>query len=174
MIRRKLIKDEANALLEKAGITRPPVDVERLAINQGAVVINEPNDSDTSGFLFQTPGNRPVIGVNSKHPVSRRRFTIAHELGHLILHTKKELHVDRAVVKMRDLRASEGLDHDEIEANRFAAEILMPLGFLEADLKALGPVNADDEVTIRKLAKIYGVSQQAMTIRLTSLKLVWM
>ena len=174
MIRRKLIRETATDLLNQAGITAPPVNIERLAKSRGVVVIQEPNENDTSGFLYRAPGVPPIIGVNSKHHQLRRRFTIAHELGHLLLHSKTELHVDRSVVKMRDRRASEGTDDEEMEANRFAAELLMPESFLQADLEELGHVSADDEQIIRKLAKKYQVSQQAMAIRLTSLNLVWM
>lgn len=75
---------------------------------------------------------------------------------------------------MRDKRASEGVDADEMEANRFAAEILMPEPFLRADLKQYGPMATDDEKEIARLAKRYQVSAQAMAIRLTSLNLISM
>ena len=84
------------------------------------------------------------------------------------------MHVDQAIVMMRDARASTGVDEDEIEANRFAAELLIPRDFLEADLEALGPIYADDEKAIANLAKKYRVSPQAMAIRLSSFNLVWM
>jgi Zn-dependent peptidase ImmA (M78 family) len=112
--------------------------------------------------------------VNKNHALSRKRFTIAHELGHLLLHTKSEVHLDQAIVKMRDARTSAGVDDEEMEANRFAAELLMPRSFLEADLEALGPIYADDERAIAKLARQYRVSPQAMAIRLSTLNLVWM
>lgn len=175
MIRRKLISDAASSLLHRGGITQPPVDVERLAIIEGAVVIKEPTDNDTSGFIYQAPGVPAVIGINSNHSPVRRRFTIAHELGHLVLHSKSELHIDHSVVRMRDKRASEGIDEDEMEANRFAAEVLMPEAFLRADLQKLGlHTAADDGEAISALARKYQVSVQAMTIRLTSLNLVGM
>ena len=172
MIRRKLIAETAASLLNKAGITEAPVDVERLARDQGAVIIKEPTDNETSGFIYQAPGLPPVIGVNASHPPVRMRFTIAHELGHLLLHSKKELHIDQSVVRMRDQRASAGVDDDEMEANRFAAEILIPESFLKSDLTSLGPVSADDGEAVTKLAKKYLVSVQAMTIRLTTLNLL--
>lgn len=174
MIRWKLIKETANQLLNESGITEPPVDIETLATRQGAQLTSAPNSDDVSGFILRAPGAAAVIGVNSSHPPVRQRFTIAHELGHLLLHAKTELHVDRLVVKMRDRRVREGTDDDEIEANRFAAEILMPEEFLRADLEDLGLVTADDDHAISRLAKRYKVSKQAMTIRLTSLGLIWM
>ena len=61
-----------------------------------------------------------------------------------------------------------------MNANRFAAELLMPQKFLEEDIQSMGRIHADDEEAIARLAKRYGVSKQAMAIRLSSLKLVWM
>lgn len=174
MIRRKLIRETVERLLNKSGTTEAPVDVEAIASQEGALVTSAPNEEDVSGFLLHLPGNAPIIGVNTLHHAVRKRFTVAHELGHLMLHSKTELHIDRLVVKMRDRRASEGTDHEEIEANRFAAEILMPEEFLRADLINLGPVTADDDQAISNLATRYKVSKQAMTIRLTSLGLIWM
>lgn len=175
MIRWKLIKETATRVLNQSGIGRPPIDVEFLVRAQGALLTSAPNNDDTvSGFILRVPGSPAVIGVNANHPPVRRRFTLAHELGHLLLHAGTELHIDRFVMRMRDERTSEGTDEAEIEANRFAAEILMPEDFLRSDLNELGPVTADDEEAITWLAKRYGVSKQAMTIRLTSLKLIWM
>jgi Zn-dependent peptidase ImmA (M78 family) len=174
MIRHKLIQETAFALLQEASVTAPGFDVKHLAHLRGAIVIEEPNESDSSGFLFRSIDSPPVIGVNSNHATTRRRFTVAHELGHLLLHPKNGVHVDQAIIQMRDAKAREGLDQDEMEANRFAAELLMPRHFLEADVAALGLVCADDDKTIMRLAKRYGVSQQAMAIRLKTLDLVWM
>lgn len=172
MIRRKLISETVNALLNSAGITQPGFDIKRLAELQGAIVLEEPNEESTSGFLFRTSGSPPIIGINRNHPPTRKRFTTAHELGHLLLHSKSGVHIDYAVVKMRDAKTSEGVNEEEIEANRFAAELLMPQSMLERDLALTGPVQVDDEKVIGRLAKQYGVSQQAMTIRLTSLGLL--
>ena len=151
------------------------VDVKAIALLQGSIVVEEPNDeTDFSGFLFKSNDSPPIIGVNSRHAPSRKRFTIAHELGHLLLHAQSGVHVDEAVVQMRDRKASEGTDEQEMEANRFAAELLMPRRFLEEDLQSMGAIHADSEQAITGLAKRYGVSPQAMAIRLSSLKLVWM
>ena len=53
----------------------------------GALVRYAPFDGQMSGLLHRSEdGNRAVIGVNSRHPTVRQRFSIAHELGHLALH----------------------------------------------------------------------------------------
>jgi Zn-dependent peptidase ImmA (M78 family) len=174
MIRRKLIHQTVAELLNQAGITTPSVDVKAIAALKGVIVVEEPNNDDFSGFLFRSSDAPPVIGLNSNNPLTRKRFTIAHELAHLLLHSTSGVHVDEIVVQMRDRKASEGVDEREMEANRFAAELLMPQKFLEEDIQSMGRIHADDEEAIARLAKRYGVSKQAMAIRLSSLKLVWM
>ncbi len=174
MIRHKLIQQTVENLLSEANVSTPPVDAKVIAESKGALVVQEKNEDGFSGFLFRSTDSAPIIGVNANHPATRRRFTVAHELGHLLLHPKSGVHVDEGVFQMRDARASAGSDEEEIEANRFAAELLMPRHFLEADIEALGRIFLDDEKTITKLAKQYCVSSQSMAIRLSSLGLVGM
>lgn len=142
-----------------------------MAKRLGAEVRYEPLDGDLSGMLFREEG-RTIIGVNALHPKSRQRFTIAHELGHLQLHEGYGIHVDHGfpIWRKRNGRSSQGLDLDEIEANGFAAELLMPTKMLERDLHVLELDYEDDELT-RHLADRYKVSLQAMAIRLGDLRL---
>ena len=114
-----------------------------------------------------------MIGINRNQAAVRRRFTIAHELGHLLLHERFQVHVDRGFrVRLRDGLSSEGTDRDEMEANRFAAELLMPIGFLRDDLRTQEFDLANDS-ELRALAKRYGVSMQALAIRLNGLGYWW-
>ena len=65
--------------------------VNLIARARGIDLVFEPQKSpedDVSGFYFRE-GDRRVIGVNSTHPTVRQRFTIAHELGHAVLHDWK-------------------------------------------------------------------------------------
>ena len=110
-----------------------------------------------------------MIGVNRDQAAVRQRFTIAHELGHLLLHERSQVHVDREFrVRLRSGVSREGTDRDEMEANRFAAELLMPIGFLRADLEEWELDLADDR-QLRALARRYGVSTQSLAIRLNNL-----
>ena len=61
------------------------LDVEAIAEKLGAEVIFDKLGDDVSGLLVRE-ADRVVIGVNDAHPETRQRFTIAHELGHLVLH----------------------------------------------------------------------------------------
>jgi Zn-dependent peptidase ImmA (M78 family) len=164
------IKAEARKLLARPGADLRPLPVERLVRSLDLELAMLPqSDDDLSGFFFRE-GERRVIGVNSTHPPVRQRFTIAHELGHYILHDSEGLHLDEAF-KFRDRVSSLAIDPQEIDANRFAAELLMP----EDEVLAMvgnGNLDFNDDEAVRRVARHFGVSQQALTIRLTALRLV--
>jgi Zn-dependent peptidase ImmA (M78 family) len=170
-IRRKLIRNVVNRLLSEADCNRPPVDVEAIAKRNNTVIHRRGVDEDFSGYLIRNADQSSgVIGVNSKHPLNRQRFTIAHELGHFLLHGGNNVHIDKQfLVRRRDKDSSKGTSPEEMEANLFAAELLIPEAFLSRDMKEAGSFNFPEDDRVAELAKKYRVSQQAMTIRLTTL-----
>src|SRR5207245_482886 len=98
---------------------------------------------------------------------NRQRFTIAHEIGHLLLHRGATFHVDeKSPIGFRNDRSSMATDEKEIEANQFAAELLMPRNFLDRDLGGLVE-EIEAEEAVDRLARKYQVSVQAMTVRLS-------
>ena len=166
-IRLAQIKRETNGLLESFGLSKPPVPIHKIARGSGVRIVKVSGKDDISGFLY--PGKRPVIGVNKDQAQVRQRFTIAHELGHLKLHEHRQVHVDREFrVRFRSGASSQGINRDEMEANRFAVELLMPLEFLRRDIEERDFALTDNEA-LWSLAKIYGVSAQAMAFRLNGL-----
>lgn len=157
----------ARRLLTRAAIECAPVPVDELAVLVGATIRRQPFDAGLSGMVHRGPEGPAVIGVNSSHPNTRQRFTIAHEIGHLLLHRAEGFHLDdRFVFGLRSERSSLAADAYEIEANQFAAELLMPEMFLRRDLGAR-ELDPETDDTIGELAGRYGVSTQAMTIRLS-------
>lgn len=161
------LRQEAERLLADCAIARPPVQVEKVAAHLGATVKYSPFEGELAGVLARD-NVRVVIGVNSSHHPNRQRFTIAHECGHLKLH-EGEAYVDTEFrVNWRDDVSSMATDYKEIEANRFAAELLMPYRMLLPDLQKHG-VDLENESAIKGLAKRYGVSEQAMTHRISNL-----
>jgi Zn-dependent peptidase ImmA (M78 family) len=168
---RKKVKTLVDTLLQQYKLTSIPIDVEKLAKVMGAEIKSQDFDQTLSGFAYQKHGVK-FIGVNSSELNVRQRFTIAHELGHLYLH-KRAVSYDAgaSVMMFRNSHSSDGTDVKEIEANRFAAELLMPEEKIRADLKKLGEVDlfGDNKQFIEKLAKKYEVSPRAMSIRLTTL-----
>lgn len=162
------IRAEVEKVLAESAVNKAPVDVEVVAKSLGAEVRYSPFDGELAGMLVRGADEHPIIGVNSLHHPNRQRFTVAHECGHLILH-KGEVHVDRRLqVNRRDEISSLAIDPDEIEANRFAAELLMPYKLLVADLQGR-QIDVENDDLIKELAIKYGVSVQSMTLRITNL-----
>jgi Zn-dependent peptidase ImmA (M78 family) len=167
-----LARRKAKELLRNANIVEAPVPVEELVNHVGARIRMEPFDGEVSGLVYRQKSGRPVIGVNSMHSITRQRFTIAHELAHLVLHKNEELHVDEhPPIRFRDKTSSRAVDRTEIEANQFAAELLMPYDFLTREINQL-PDGIPTEEGIRLLAERFIVSEQAMTFRLSGLGLL--
>ena len=116
----------------------PPVDVKEIAKKLGLTVVVEDLDEEISGLLTTAETERTIC-VNKKHSRNRQRFSIAHEIGHHQLGHQfvpgEHVHVDRGVqISQRSGRSSEAIDSKEIEANQFAACLLMPKAMLEATL----------------------------------------
>jgi len=164
-------RGRARALLTKHGINSYPVDVHRLARLEGVEVDRSDFGEEISGLLVKD-GARAVIGVNGRDVPARQRFTIAHELGHFLLHDSRELFVDRDfVVHFRNETSSTGYDALEVEANQFAAELLMPAEKVR-ELFSKQPFQIDDKRALKKLAAAFGVSPMAIAVRLSTLELL--
>lgn len=150
------------------GITKPPVPVEKIAEFAGVEVRYEKSDDDISGFILRENG-QAILGVNGRHPATRQRFTLAHELGHFFLHDKP-LFLD-SFTRLRDVKSSKAVDPEEIEANAFAAELLMPEEFIYSDIARMKQ-NVDLTNLVNTLAEKYLVSAQAINVRLTHLGII--
>lgn len=96
-----------------------------------------------------------AIYTNARHPITRRRFTIAHEIGHFYLH--RELIGDG--ITDDGLYRSRLRGRFESEANRFAANLLMPK-------KLVWEFVNQGIDTVEELAEKFEVSKSAMSIRL--------
>jgi Zn-dependent peptidase ImmA (M78 family) len=158
---------QAADLIAQAEVVRPPVSVDQIAQMLGAHVAYEAFEGDVSGMLYRESG-RTLIGVNSTHASTRQRFTLAHEIAHLKLHQGRPVFIDRLVrVNWRDGTSAP----EEIQANAFAAELLMPRKFMTQEIeramtktRQLAP-----EQLIVTLADTFRVSEEAMRYRLINL-----
>jgi Zn-dependent peptidase ImmA (M78 family) len=103
----------------------PPVDVALVADRYAMVEYRSiPLRVDGICLNLKRSGIRPTIIINSDRPASRKRFTLAHELGHVLIPWHQgSLYDDFSVSD-----GASGFDHWEMEgeANRFASELLMP------------------------------------------------
>jgi Zn-dependent peptidase ImmA (M78 family) len=155
--RKKVSRDLASKLIKEVGIKAAPVSLQQViehiqttrALSVQKIQIGE----KVSGLIVvvkKLDDEYATIGFNANHPWCRRRFTIAHEIGHLFL--------DHGCVG-----ESDG-SHNEREAHIFAAELLMPKPLLKKDY-----VNSPDVPT---LAKLYRVSEQALSIQLMETRII--
>jgi Zn-dependent peptidase ImmA (M78 family) len=166
-----LAKKRAADLLRIGRIRKPPVPVDKLAALVKAEIVFQPFSGEMSGIVYRNGDGTAVIGVNLSHSEPRQRFTVAHELGHLIMHADEQLHVDKNFpIGLRNGMSGKSMDDKEIEANQFAAALLMPADFLSRDIQPI--IGTDVLIAIRGLARKYKVSEQAMSIRLSALRYV--
>ena len=166
----------------KPGITEPPVPIDHLAEEVEGLDVQEaidlttvpgapdvPPTTELSGLLLPAEKRIWVNGAEAERSDGRRRFTIAHELGHWRLHARKGR--ARTAIHCRPAEiddARPGLEIDrkiEAEANRFAAALLMPPGILRREAPQA-------RLSIPLLAKRFGVSTAAMKLQLNALELL--
>ena len=137
---------------------RAPVETVPIARDLGLEVYRiKPGSwpNDLSGLIKKDEKGKYNIYVNGDHHVHRRRFTIAHEIAHFILHKDK---IGDGLAD--DMLFRSGLNNlIEREANSLAAHILMPWSLLEAEIRK-------GVSTIDELAEIFNVSKSSMSIRM--------
>lgn len=167
---RQRAKQEAKNVLRRFG-NDVPVDVVSIAEAHGVEVRLEELEDAVSGMLV-VHGDRPIIGVNATHHPNRRRFSIAHELGHYLLHREEDRVFIDAAVYFRREGATATTWTQEKEANAFAAELLLPERRVRDEWRA-DPIDVFDDVAIKRWADRFGVSPQALLIRLTELDLAF-
>ena len=105
-----------------------------------------------SGYTRVNDNNEPEIVVNSNHVEGRRRFTMAHELGHILFHwnwPKKKLNKNEVSILYRNENSEQSDNIVEQEANEFAAQILLPLNIIEKALPK--PIDQYNDIEFRNL-----------------------
>lgn len=136
-----------------------PVQVIPMANDLGVKVYYVDWPADMSGRIERTAeyggASGYAIFVNKNHHPNRRRFTIAHEIAHFALHKEQ---IGDGVYD--DAMYRSGLPHrTEVEANRLAADILMPWHLVSKATR-------EGYSSVSDIAKKFGVSETAMSIRL--------
>lgn len=157
----KKAQAKAKDILREYGITSAPVDVFRIAESEGLVIkYFKPRPGteavNVSGFLKDNE-----IYLNAEESRERQAYTLAHELGHHLMHKDKEVEV-----LYRQQMYAQAKGPIEKEADKFAATLLMPKELIEKAKKEYGLTDLDFE----KLAALFGVSRRAMVYRLKNLK----
>ena len=128
----------------------PVRDLTVLAERAGIIVVHSSmSGASISGVTFSVPGVAPLITLNSDQPADRMRYTLAHELGHLVMHRFPS-------VRMED------------EANAFASALLMPA----ADIRPLLQLRRIDLPLLASLKQEWRMSMQSLIMRAKSLGLL--
>lgn len=139
-----------------------PVKVGELANELGLRVVRAPLPPKISGLIQPSP-DAPAgfeIRVNKYEISERQRFTVAHEIAHYLLHRDD---IGAGVVDSIMYR-SNLTSRKETEANRLAADIVMPAKVVGRELERIGGMRTDEAV--EKLASMFRVSLPAMKVRL--------
>lgn len=148
-----------------------PINIKEIIKGEN-IIIEERKLSDGLSGLLIIKGKSKLIGVDDTHGKERQRFTLAHELGHFVLHNEESsLFTDVQLFK----RQSEGYttreERMEQEANYFAASILMPESLVKKEVNSMN-CDLHDDVNIATLANKFEVSLSAMTFRLINLGII--
>lgn len=148
-------------LARENGVEASPLNLEKLLKFLGITLVMEEGDESFSGCI-EKRGNGYYISVNKYHPEKRKRFTIAHELGHYFLHRSILSDIGREEVLMREPSA---LTPIEREANNFAADLLMPEELFLGELRS-----GNDSASY--LSDKFGVSIPAIKYRAYQLNIL--
>ena len=161
----KRVPEEQARILDAHRLIRP-VKLGALANELGVHVKVATLPSNVSGQI-KKENNSYTIRVNRHESRQRQRFTIAHELAHFLLH-RHIIDSNENGISDNVLYRSGAPERIEYEANRLAADILMPNAVVEqrfrTEYKGLMT-----EATIEALAQDFNVSKAAMEIRLSNL-----
>ena len=158
----------AMEVLRQHGLYSLPIDPVQLADRLGVTVKNAKFSDDSLASMIAKRGDHTQILVEQADPPYRKRFSIAHELGHHFLHLLEDGEI---VDKRADMfREKEPMDAHtssdrirEIQANWFAAALLMPEEFVREEWVR--------NPSIARMARIFNVSEEAIGYRVDSLDL---
>lgn len=154
--------DPKEAQIVQKHMSEAPVKIGALAEELGLKVVRSPLQPTISGMIrpsSEAPAGFEVL-VNKFETPERQRFTVAHEIGHYLLHRSD---IGPGVIDSIMYRSSL-TSRKETEANQMAAYIMMPTEVVSAELLKLGGLDVPDVVNI--LADRFRVSAPAMRIRL--------
>lgn len=165
---------DAYELLDKLEMTEPPFNPFDIARKLG-VQVSQEFDFDKLGTEGQISlvDNEPVIWVNPNKNESRQRFTLAHEIGHLVNDILPEVD-DPIIDEYQTLYRSDMYGGIETLANQFAARLLMPLDSIEKYIDFLREKypNIKAKEAIEATADKFEVSKQAVFHRFKNIGLI--
>ncbi len=170
------VNDAVNRILTECKITEPPVDIEKITKSMDIDLFGaEFIDDNLLGILVDV--DKPIkpfksqrfIAVNNSpdNYLTRRIFTIAHEVGHYILHCNKNLnYYERHLINNANSDS-----FGERQTDYFAACLLMPENMFKTEFEKIKSVR-DIELIVEHLKKKFNVSTKSVLKRMSELKLI--
>jgi hypothetical protein len=149
------IRLQAERLLHSAGVSREPISLRDVVSALNLELVHKTREPFSCEAALEPLGDGHAIVLRGGSDERRRRFTIAHEIGHFVLHPQR-LGPERGGAVNAAWRAQER------EADQFAAELLMPEPLVREAVVEQG----DD---VARLADRFDVSRPAMQTRLRRL-----
>ena len=159
---------QAKEILSHHGLYTVPVDPVLLANRLGIAVSNAKFSDESCAALIAKRQHTTRIFVEQSDPPYRKRFSIAHELGHHFLHLQEDGEIlDSRTDMFRQKEPMSGpisaVRLREVHANWFAASLLMPEELVRSEW--------EKSPSVSQLAKFFNVSEEAMGYRLDVLDL---
>ena len=143
---------KARDFIRESGINSVPVDLKRYcAVAKAKIEVRYDLDDEESGQTFPFSGKN-IITVNGNHTEERQRFTVLHEIGHIILELPSKH--QNGSIKTTDLISYRQRPEEEILCDIFAVECLLPHDFFKKDLEDVD-IRLD---TIKELSRRYKAS----------------
>ncbi len=159
----------AAAILRQIPNIKIPIPINEIAKALGIIEIKAMDGSDFSGGLITDQyKNSGCILYNKSHEHVRQRFTIVHELGHFINPWHNLLGQNNQIMCTSQNMTAATFDKNnlqqkmEVEANQFAAELLMPKVLLKKEIRSFRSIDIQQ---ILSLAEKYEVSKSSMAHR---------
>jgi hypothetical protein len=143
---------KARKFAKDAGVNSVPVNIEKLAVAANAKIkVCDDLDDEESGQTFSL-GGKNIIAVNGNHREERQRFTVLHEIAHIVLELPSQHH--GGSITTSDLISYRRRPKEEVLCDVFAAECLLPYDLFKKDVDGLD-VSLD---AVKGLAENYKAS----------------
>jgi predicted transcriptional regulator len=149
------IRRQAERLLQNAGVTHEPVSLRDVVSTLNLEVVQAAGEPFASEAALRPVGDGHAIVVRGASGEHRRRFTVAHGIGHFVLHPRR-------LTPERGGGVNAAWQAQEREADQFAAELLMPERLVREAVVRHG-------LDVGRLADRFDVSRKAMQVRLRGL-----
>lgn len=160
--------NKANEVREQYGLIGAAIDPLVITKELGIKVLEKSkltaDGKPVSGAIIKE-GNEISIYLNAEDSKFRKRFTIAHELGHYYLHLDKTKY-------FVDLKRSNSLEPEELQADEFAGCLLMNEKEIKSRYKMAESIGLNQEGIINILSTIFAVSTHAVYVRLKNLGVI--